>query len=57
MSDHEIFELESVSLQSGLTLRPAQISYKTYGRAERRARQRHRDADVLWRTARRERSD
>jgi len=31
MSDHEIFELESVCLQSGLTLRPAQIAYKTYG--------------------------
>jgi homoserine O-acetyltransferase len=31
MPDYEIFELEAVSLQSGLTLRQAQLAYKTYG--------------------------
>ena len=31
MSDYEIFELSDVVLQSGLTLRPAQLAYKTYG--------------------------
>jgi homoserine O-acetyltransferase/O-succinyltransferase len=31
MADYEIFELEAVSLQSGLTLRPAKLAYKTYG--------------------------
>ena len=31
MSDYDIFELETVSLQSGLTLRQAQLAYKTYG--------------------------
>jgi len=32
MSDHEIFELGDVVLQSGLTLRQAKLAYKTYGR-------------------------
>lgn len=31
MADYEIFELEAVSLQSGLTLRPAKLAYKIYG--------------------------
>ena len=31
MSDYEIFELDAVRLQSGLTLRPAKLTYKTYG--------------------------
>lgn len=31
MSDYEIFELDVVSFQSGLTLRQAQLAYKTYG--------------------------
>ena len=31
MPDYEIFELEAVHLQSGLTLRPAKLAYKTYG--------------------------
>jgi len=31
MSDYEIFELDAVSLQSGLTLRQAKLAYKTYG--------------------------
>src|SRR5262245_18224109 len=31
MSDYEIFELGNVVLQSGLTLRNAQLAYKTYG--------------------------
>lgn len=31
MSDYEIFELDVVSLQSGLTLRQAKLAYKTYG--------------------------
>ena len=31
MPDYDIFELEAVSLQSGLTLRQAQLAYKTYG--------------------------
>jgi len=32
MPDHEIFELEGLTLQCGLTLRPAHIAYKTYGK-------------------------
>jgi len=31
MPDYEIFELEALRLQSGLTLRPATLAYKTYG--------------------------
>ena len=31
MADYEIFELEAVSLQAGLTLRQAKLAYKTYG--------------------------
>jgi homoserine acetyltransferase len=31
MSDHEIFELGDVVLQSGATLRKAKLAYKTYG--------------------------
>jgi homoserine O-acetyltransferase len=31
MSDYDIFELDAVSLQSGLTLHQAQLAYKTYG--------------------------
>src|SRR5437773_611416 len=31
MSDHEMFELGDVVLQSGLTLRQAKLAYKTYG--------------------------
>ncbi len=31
MTDHEIFELGDVVLQSGLTLRGAKLAYKTYG--------------------------
>src|SRR5262249_27512886 len=31
MADYEIFELGNVVLQSGLTLRNAQLAYKTYG--------------------------
>ena len=31
MSDYEIFELDAVSLQAGLTLRQAKLAYKTYG--------------------------
>jgi homoserine O-acetyltransferase len=31
MSDYDIFEFETVRLQAGLTLRPAQLAYKTYG--------------------------
>ena len=30
--DYQIFELGDVALQSGLTLRNAQLAYKTYGR-------------------------
>jgi len=30
--DYEIFELGDVALQSGLTLRNAQLAYKTFGR-------------------------
>ena len=37
MSDHEIFELGDVVLQSGLTLRQAKLAYKTYGRLSPRA--------------------
>jgi hypothetical protein len=29
--DYEIFELGDVTLQSGMTLRNAQLAYKTYG--------------------------
>jgi len=32
--DYEIFELGDVALQSGLTLRNAQLAYKTYGRLD-----------------------
>ena len=32
--DYEIFELGDVPLQSGLTLRNAQLAYKTYGRLD-----------------------
>src|SRR5437762_4546713 len=32
--DYEIFELGDVALQSGLTLRSAQLAYKTYGRLD-----------------------
>ena len=31
MADYEIFELGNLVLQSGLTLRHAQLAYKTYG--------------------------
>src|SRR5262245_49644359 len=31
MADYELFELGNVVLQSGLTLRNAQLAYKTYG--------------------------
>src|SRR5882672_7897610 len=31
MSDYDIFEFETVRLQSGLTLHQAQLAYKTYG--------------------------
>src|SRR5215470_4805889 len=31
MADYEIFELKEVVLQCGLTLRQAQLVYKTYG--------------------------
>ena len=31
MADYDIFELGNVVLQSGLTLRNAQLAYKTYG--------------------------
>src|SRR5918911_2077979 len=31
MADYKIFELGNVVLQSGLTLRNAQLAYKTYG--------------------------
>ena len=31
MSDYDIFELETVMLQSGLTLHQAKLAYKTYG--------------------------
>jgi homoserine O-acetyltransferase/O-succinyltransferase len=31
MPDYEIFEAGDVVLQSGLTLRGAQLAYKTYG--------------------------
>jgi len=32
MSDHEVFDLGDVVLQSGLTLRQAKLAYKTYGK-------------------------
>jgi homoserine O-acetyltransferase/O-succinyltransferase len=32
--DYEIFDLGDVPLQSGLTLRNAQLAYKTYGRLD-----------------------
>jgi homoserine O-acetyltransferase/O-succinyltransferase len=32
--DYEIFELGDIPLQSGLTLRNAQLAYKTYGRLD-----------------------
>jgi homoserine acetyltransferase len=32
--DYETFELGDVPLQSGLTLRNAQLAYKTYGRLD-----------------------
>jgi len=32
--DYEVFELSDVALQSGLTLRNAQLAYKTYGRLD-----------------------
>jgi homoserine O-acetyltransferase/O-succinyltransferase len=32
MSDHEVFELGDVVLQSGITLRQAKLAYKTYGK-------------------------
>jgi homoserine O-acetyltransferase len=32
--DYQIFELGDVPLQSGLTLRNAQLAYKTYGRLD-----------------------
>src|SRR5205085_7150966 len=32
--DYEIFEVGDVPLQSGLTLRNAQLAYKTYGRLD-----------------------
>jgi len=31
MADYDIFALDAVRLQCGLTLRPAQLAYKTYG--------------------------
>jgi|SRR5262245_27205986 len=31
MADYEIFELQEVILQAGLTLRQAKVAYKTYG--------------------------
>ena len=35
--DYQIFELGDVALQSGLTLRNAQLAYKTYGRLDAHA--------------------
>src|SRR6266542_1637428 len=32
MADYEIFEIEALVLQCGLTLRPARLAFKTYGR-------------------------
>jgi homoserine O-acetyltransferase len=32
--DYQIFELGDVVVQSGLTLRSAQLTYKTYGRLD-----------------------
>lgn len=57
MPDYELFELGDVVLQSGLTLQQAKLAYKTYGSLAPRARQRHRDADLLWWAARRHRTD
>ena len=34
LRDYDIFELGDVPLQSGLTLRNAQLAYKTYGRLD-----------------------
>ncbi len=36
MIDHEIYELGDVVLQSGLTLRSAELAYKTYGKLNNR---------------------
>jgi len=36
MSDYEIFELGDVVLQSGITLRQAELAYKTYGKLSTR---------------------
>ena len=32
MADYDVFELGEVALQSGITLRPAKLAYKTYGK-------------------------